>query len=163
MKKEEQCSICGSLIVLSPDYTAFPFKEMGLVYIEHNPWLRPGIYDIQPDSSKVNYSCDRWIIIPQCWLMAFIPLMYVRIPRLGASIIRRALDETIHTGVMRLGYTKATVCQQRAKKEFVVGCIRLYRPMFPDIELTVSSIVRKLPHKFCTSTSSRSAILINGW
>ena len=59
---------------------------------------------------------------------------------MGASIIKRVLDEIV---VMRLGYSKATVvCQQMAIRRFVVGCVHLYCPVFPDLELAVLLIVR---------------------
>ena len=46
---------------------------------------------------------------------------YVRVHRLGASLTRRAIDEAIHAGIVRLGNRKATVYHQKAIREFVVG------------------------------------------
>ena len=63
---------------------------------------------------------------------------------------------------MRLEYSKATVYQQRTIKEFVVGCARLYYLVFPNLELAVLSIVRKLTTQIINfvlhSSSSTSAI-----
>ena len=82
------------------------------------------------------------------------------VPRVGASIIRRVLDEAIHTGVLRLGYSKATVYQQR---EFVVDCVCLYCPVF-RANLSGHLDCDKTSLKLCTSCSTPlalSAILIN--
>ena len=46
---------------------------------------------------------------------------YVHVHHLGASLTRRVIDETIHAGIVRIGYSKATVYQQKAVREFVVG------------------------------------------
>ena len=89
-----------------------------------------------------------------------------RILCVGASIIRRVLDEAIHTRVMRLRYSKANVHQQRAIKRV---CGWLHTSLLPGVSrfradhlVNCEKTAPQIMHFVLHSISSRSAILISG-